>query len=103
MVSLGLAEMIAREENRRGRRNTRDRLAREFLRLHPDIKDDPDLEFNLSDIPEGTTESAVRAIARFYQKQSLVRSILKEKKNDDTGRGSTQETQESFAEGDLST
>lgn len=103
MVSLGLAEMIAREENRRGRRNTRDRLAREFLRLHPDIKDDPDLEFNLSDIPDGTTESAVRAIARFYQKQSLVRSILKEKKNDNTSREGSEETQESFAEGNLST
>ncbi len=82
MVSLGLAEMIAREENRRGRRNTRDKLAREFLRLHQDIKDDPDLEFNLSDIPDGTTESAIRAIARFYQKQSQVRSILKERKRD---------------------
>ncbi len=86
MVSLGLAEMIAREENRRGRRNTRDRLAREFIRLHPNIKSDPEMELKSLDIPEGTTESAVRAIARFYQKQSLVRSILKERKNDDTWR-----------------
>ena len=99
MVSLGLAEMIAREENRRGRRNNRDRLAREFIRLNPDIKTDPDMELDLSNIPEGTTESAVRAIARFYNKQSLVRSILKERKNDDTGRGQTQETPETFPEG----
>ena len=84
MVSLGLAEMIAREESRRGRRNTRDRLAREFIRLHPDIKGDPDMDLESIDIPEGITESAVRAIARFYQKQSLVRSILKGRKTDNS-------------------
>ena len=92
MVSLGLAEMIAREESRRGRRNTRDRLAREFIRLHPDIKSDPDMELESFDITEGTTESAVRAIARFYQKQSIVRSILKERKNDDTRRQGSEKT-----------
>ena len=101
MVSLGLAEMIAREENRRGRRNTRDRLAREFLRLHPDIKSNPDMDLELFNIPEGTTESAVRAIARFYNKQSLVRSILKEqKRNDNTSREGTEKTQKAFPEGD---
>ena len=101
MVSLGLSEMIAREEIRRGRRNTRDRLARVFIQEHPKIKDDPEAEFDFSDIPEGTTESAVRAIARFYNKQSLVRSILKEqKRNDNTSREGTEKTQKAFPEGD---
>jgi len=83
MTSLSLAELLAREEHRRGRRNLRDRMARDFISLHPDIKSNPEMELSMFEIPEGTTENAIRGIARFYQKKALVRSILKERNNND--------------------
>ncbi len=78
-----LAELILNEESRRGRINVRDRLAREYIQNHPDIKQDPDSSIDYNDIPEGTTESAIRGIARFYNKSSLVRQILRERREND--------------------
>ena len=83
MTSLSLAGLLTREEHRRGRRNIRDRLARDFISLHPDIKSDPEMELSIFEIPDGTTESAIRGIARFYQRKALVRSILKKRSNND--------------------
>ena len=36
------------------------------------------------EIPKGTTEAAIRGIARHYNKQKLVRDILRERKNDNS-------------------
>ena len=73
-----ITDLLESELERRDKRNVRDRLAREFLRDHPEIKEDPSIEFDISDIPEGTTESAVRAIARFYSRKKLVRKLIRE-------------------------
>jgi len=82
-MSYRLVDLILKEESRRGRRNVRDRLAREYIQNHPEIKQDPNSIIDSNDIPEGTTESAIRGIARFYNKSSLVRQILRERRNDD--------------------
>jgi len=72
-------DRLARSElERRERRNVRDRVARAFLRSHPEIVDDPD-HCKISDpVPEGTTEAAVRAVARHYHRMRIVRRLLKE-------------------------
>jgi len=77
-----IQDLIDREEIRRERRNLRDRLAREFLRDHPEIKSDPDvIEIKVEDIPEGTTVAAIRSIARFYSRKAEVRVFLRDRKD----------------------
>ncbi|KKN75294.1 hypothetical protein LCGC14_0381460 [marine sediment metagenome] len=74
-------EQIKIAEERREARNLRDRLARQVLQLHPDIKEDPDgFPIDLDWIPVGTTEAAIRSLARHYAKQKLIRRILNERK-----------------------
>ena len=91
-----LVDLILQEESRRGRRNVRDRLARIYIQNHPSIKQDPEGGIDLDDIPEGITESAIRGIARFYNKSSLVRKILRERReNDDTRSTEKTETTDS--------
>jgi len=91
-----LVDLILQEESRRGRRNIRDRLAREYIQNHPSIKQDPEGDINLDNVPDGTTESAIRGIARFYNKSSLVRKILRERReNDDTRSAEETETTDS--------
>ena len=85
-----LADLILKEESRRGRRNIRDRLARQYIQNHPDIKQDPEGDIDLDEIPDGTTESAIRGIARFYNKSNLVRQILRERKTNDNSTGETE-------------
>ena len=84
-----LSQMILREESRRGRRNVRDRLAREYIRDNPQIKVDPEMEIDESKIPEGTTVGAIRGVARHYNKQATIRDILREITNDNTKRTET--------------
>ena len=85
-----LSEMLSKEEDRRKGRNIKDRLARKYIRDHPEIKEDPEGLIDPENIPEGTTESGIRGIARFYHKKKMIRTILRERKNDNT-RG-TEET-----------
>jgi len=74
-----IEQFIEREEARRERRNIRDRLAREFLREHPEIKVDPEGSIDCSEIPEGTSEAAIRTVARFYKRQAYVREVVNER------------------------
>lgn len=73
---MSMQELAEKEKERRERRNLRDRLAREFLQSHPEIKDDPDSEIT-DEIPDGTTEAAVRSIARHYSQMKKVREMLR--------------------------
>ena len=61
-----VAEFIEKDDRRKEKRNIRDRLAREFIRDFPFLKEDPSIEIDTSLIPDGTTEAAIRGIARFY-------------------------------------
>lgn len=81
MSSEPVIDQLARSEiERRERRNIRDRQARAFLQDHPELVDDP--EHVIADnIPDGTTEAAVRSIARHYHKMRKVRQFLKENPN----------------------
>lgn len=74
-----LEALAASELQRREKRNVRDRLARHFIRAHPDLVDNPDLPLEASSIPEGTTEAAIRGIARFYHNMKEVRRLLRER------------------------
>ena len=75
-----LEALAQKEIERRERRNTRDRLAREFLKEHPEVKENPDCEIT-DPIPEGTSEAAVRATARHYKQAKQVRQVLRERRN----------------------
>ena len=78
MTSISDIEAIAEKEiARREKRNIRDRLAREFLKEHPEVKDDPDNAVISDKVPMGTTEAAVRAFARNYRRQRNVRNYIK--------------------------
>jgi len=78
-----LSLLAANEEIRRTRRNLSDRLARRWINEHPEIKEDPE-NCIVEDIPEGTSESTIRAIARFYKRKKLVREVLRERNYDDS-------------------
>tara|TARA_B100000949_G_scaffold137679_1_gene121093 strand:+ start:4920 stop:5201 length:282 start_codon:yes stop_codon:yes gene_type:complete len=93
-MPLTLQEQLHREAERRISRNVRDRLAREYIRKYPNIKIDPNGPISFDEIPEGTTEAAIRGIAKYYYKQKLIRDILRERKNDDTRREQEKETAE---------
>ena len=79
-MTTSISALVEREEVRRAKRKLRDRLAREYIRVHPELKEDPD-EYIIrnSDIPDGTSEAAIRSIARQYSRQKVVRSILRER------------------------
>jgi len=79
-----LTEALAKEVEARKKRNIRDRKAREYIKEHPEIKQSPDIPILKKEIPKGTTEAAIRSIARHYNKQKLIRDILRERKNDDS-------------------
>ena len=79
-----LTEALAKEVEARKKRNIRDRKAREYIKDHPEIKQFPDMDILRKEIPKGTTEAAIRGIARHYNKQKLVRDILRERKNDNS-------------------
>ncbi|KKN33698.1 hypothetical protein LCGC14_0801040 [marine sediment metagenome] len=78
--SLELDQLITRERQRRERRNLRDRLARSFLKEHPEVVDNPEMEI-VDVVPEGTTEAAIRGIARHYHRMRKVREYLREIEN----------------------
>lgn len=78
-----LSLLAANEEIRRTRRNLSDRLARRWINVHPEIKEDPE-NSKIEDVPEGTTENAIRSIARFYKRKKLVRKVLRERNYDDS-------------------
>lgn len=73
---LTIEQLADREGIRRVKRNQRDRLARDFLKEHPELKTDPSTKI-CDTIPEGTTENAIRSIARFYQRQKMARELLR--------------------------
>lgn len=76
-----IEEQLKIAEDRREVRNLRDRLARKVLQLHPEIKEDADgFPIPTDWIPEGTTEAAVRSLARHYAQQKLIRQLLRERK-----------------------
>ena len=68
---LARAEMVRREK-----RNLRDRIAREYLREYPEIKKDPEAVLP-TEVPEGTSEAAIRSIARHYAQQKQVRDVIR--------------------------
>lgn len=74
-----LRELASRELERRERRNARDRSAREFLRLHPELLANPEAPV-VDSIPCDTTEAAIRSVARYYLKMKKVRELLREEK-----------------------
>lgn len=77
MPELSMEEAVEKARQRREERNVRDRQARKVLQLHPEIKDDPDgIEIPDEWILEGTSENAIRSIARHYRKQAMIREIL---------------------------
>ena len=88
-----LSEMLHNEQERRRTRNIRDRMAREYIRCHPEIKEDPEGLIDPENIPEGTTESGIRGIARFYHKKKMIRTILRERQNDNTWRTEEKEAE----------
>jgi hypothetical protein len=72
-------ELVESTLRQREKRNIRDRLAREYLRDHPEVKDDPDNSvIEESSIPEGTSEAAIRSLARHYARQKFARQLVKE-------------------------
>lgn len=75
--SLELDQLITRERLRRERRNLRDRLARAFLKEHPEVVDNPEMEV-VDEVPEGTTVAAIRGIARHYGRMRKVRAYIRE-------------------------
>ncbi len=77
-MTADLQGLVERELVRREKRNLRDRLAREFIRDNPGIREDPD-GFPIDGLLEGTTEAAVRGIARFYKRKAEVRKVLEER------------------------
>ncbi len=79
--SLELDQLITRERLRRERRNLRDRLARSFLKEHPEVVDNPEMEI-VDVVPEGTTAAAIRGIARHYHKMRKVREYIREMESD---------------------
>ena len=81
---LTLTESLAREVAARKKRNTRDRLARDYIKNHPEIKESPNMDIKKGDIPKGTTEATIRGIARHYNKQKLIRDIIRETKKDNS-------------------
>ncbi len=73
---MSLEKLAESELERREKRNLRDRLARSFLRNHPKLIEDPKGDI-LDAIPEGTTEAAVRSVARHYRRMKLVRDYIR--------------------------
>lgn len=72
-----VTELIDKELQRRERRNLRDRLARTFLRDHPELVNDPEADINET-VTEGTSEAAVRSIARHYNKMKKIRAFIRD-------------------------
>lgn len=80
-MTQSIDEQVEIAAARREARNLRDRLARQVLNDHPEVKEDPDeARIEESWIPEGTTEAAIRSLARHYKKQKLIRQLLNERK-----------------------
>lgn len=73
---MSIEDLARAEMERREKRNLRDRLAREYLRSHPEMKADPEGEL-VTAVPEGTSEAAIRSIARHYAKQKQVREVIR--------------------------
>ena len=79
-MTTSISDLVEREEVRREKRNLRDRLAREYIRTFPGIKEKPeDWIVDPDSIPDGTSEAAIRSIAKQYSRQKVVRSILRER------------------------
>lgn len=76
---MSLELLAVKELQRRDTRNERDRLAREYLRLHPYLKDNPDAPITDS-VPKGTSVAAVRSIARLYFRMRKVRELIRDHK-----------------------
>ena len=74
---MSIDSLAQSELARRQRRNNRDKLARAFLKDHPELIDSPDAPIAAEDISEGTSEAAIRAIARHYGTMKRVREYLK--------------------------
>lgn len=76
-----LEELVIAEVLRQDKARIREKLSREYINSHPELKENPDSV--IEDIPEGASEDQIRTIARRMKIEKEARKIRAMRLKDD--------------------